>query len=254
MNMMNWLYIALAVIAGLGILALLLIFVGRARQNRKRQAFLRKYNAGQRSSLPDEDVLEDEVETEALPRIVAQRPSVDPALVELGFDPLKDLVTEPLAGTAALHANAPLKQTHSRPVSQPKHLLTLYVMAIPPQVFIGYELLQALLSVGLRYGEMDIFHYYEDPDAETKQILFSACSATEPGVFDMTDVGAIRCPGLCLFMSADSLENPSAVFETLLETAQQLAEDLGGEVYDDERRLLTEESLQNYQARLEILE
>lgn len=115
----------------------------------------------------------------------------------------------------------------------------MHIMAQQNKLFAGYELLQAILSSGLRFGEMNIFHRYREPNTQ-KGILFSLASATEPGVFDMLNMGAFSCKGLTLFMrkSEDEHDNRTR-YELMLSTAQHLAEDLDGMLLDESRNLLS---------------
>lgn len=128
-------------------------------------------------------------------------------------------------------------------------LLVLHVMAAEGQAFIGYELLQSLLSAGLRFGEMNIFHRHEQPTGQGK-ILFSLASATEPGTFNLDEIGSLACIGLSLFMDADKVENPAKTFNLMLDTARLLAEDLGGKVFDERYQELTSDTINQYQQRI----
>jgi len=130
-------------------------------------------------------------------------------------------------------------------------LLVLHIMAPANQAFIGYELLQALLSSGLRFGEMNIFHRYEQPTGQGK-ILFSLASATEPGTFNLDEIGSLVCIGLSLFMKVNTLENPAKVFNLMLDTARLLAEDLGAKVVDEHYQELTPETITHYQQQITV--
>lgn len=125
-------------------------------------------------------------------------------------------------------------------------LIVLHIMAAENQSFMGYELLQSLLSAGLRFGEMNIFHRYEQPTGQGK-ILFSLASATEPGTFNLDEVGSLTCVGLSLFMDTRKLTDSAQVFNLMLDTARLLAEDLGGKVYDEQHQELTAERIACYQ-------
>jgi len=122
-----------------------------------------------------------------------------------------------------------------------EHISALYVMAKEGQSFTGYELLQALLSAGLRYGEMSIFHRYQEPNIQ-KGILFSLASATEPGTFDMQNIGAFSCCGLTLFLRKLANEDEGLKhYEMMLRTARQLTEDLDGILMDHNRKPMAAE-------------
>lgn len=127
----------------------------------------------------------------------------------------------------------------------------MHIMAQQNKLFAGYELLQAILSSGLRFGEMNIFHRYREPNTQ-KGILFSLASATEPGVFDMLNMGAFSCKGLTLFMrkSEDEHDNRTR-YDLMLSTAQHLAEDLDGMLLDESRNLLSLSSA-NSQEKSEV--
>lgn len=138
------------------------------------------------------------------------------------------------------------KSTTHKPVDC---VIALYLMASDNCVYGGYELLQSLLSVGLRYGKQRIFHRHAHKDGRGN-VLFHCASALAPGTFDLTKMGAFTTKGFCFFFSADAVEDPLAAFDCLLETLDQLIEDLGGRVLDDQRVLLTKERVAQYRQRL----
>lgn len=127
-----------------------------------------------------------------------------------------------------------------KPKQATQNIIMLYLMAPNGQPYNGYELLQALLSVGLRYGNMQIFHRYEQKTGRG-DVLFSLASATKPGTFDLPKMGGFSCAGLALFLDINKVKDPRNAFDIMLETAGQLAEDLGGKVLDEQRQLLTKE-------------
>lgn len=114
-------------------------------------------------------------------------------------------------------------------------IITLHVVAKENKTFAGYELLQALLSSGLRFGEMNIFHYYGN---EPQKALFSLLSATEPGIFDMPNIGAFSCKGLTLFMKrSDDTQDNNNRYALMLKTARHLSEDLHGLLLNSQKQL-----------------
>lgn len=120
----------------------------------------------------------------------------------------------------------------------PNDIVILYVIAKTGKTFAGYELLQILLSLGLRFGDMNIFHYYQNTD-DQENVLFSLASATEPGTFDLLNMDTFSCKGLSLFMrkTGDS-EEDSMRYTTMLETASQLSDDLAGYLLNGQKQLI----------------
>lgn len=174
----------------------------------------------------------------------------DPTLASLGFGNELDLreniskERNPTSQMTFVSSNT-VAGKKSSSFASPPSILVLYVVAGEGRRFYGYELLQALLAAGLRYGEMSIFHRYETQN-EKEIALFSVASATEPGVFDLNKIGSFFCTGLSLFMKIKKPAQPVTTFETMLETAKQLADDLNGEVFDDQRQLLTPLKIEEY--------
>jgi cell division protein ZipA len=72
----------------------------------------------------------------------------------------------------------------------------------------------------------------------------------EPGTFDMAEMEAIRCPGLCLFMQLPGPEEPIAAFEDMLSVAKSVVKSLGGEVKDEHRNIMTPQTVEHYRQRI----
>jgi len=134
-------------------------------------------------------------------------------------------------------------------VNSEEMFLSIYILAEHNRPFVGYELLQALLSSGLRYGDMNIFHRYERIHGRGTP-LFSLASATEPGTFDLNRMGEVSCQGLCLFMDLSGVRDPIMAFEKMIDTANQLVDDLGGEIRDQNGQIFTIDSLNTYREQV----
>jgi cell division protein ZipA len=254
------LYLILLAIAGLGIFALALII----SSFRKPPVQKNTYSQSTAFSNADEDELE-EVEVLAQQKKNTRSGSMtsdkmlnDPTLASLGFSALDTVLDEPepiLRATAVTATSSLAPQQPTQPDYHPEHksvvptknIIVFYVLAMPNRPFVGYELSQALFAADLRFGEKRIFHRYEQAEGEG-QILFSVASAVEPGIFDLADIGGFSCPGLCLFMSPNKVADPAAVFELMLETAEQLTEDLDGQLCNENRELLQDEEIEDYRA------
>jgi FtsZ-interacting cell division protein ZipA len=109
-------------------------------------------------------------------------------------------------------------------------ILVLSIIAQPDHEFSSYDLLHAIYATGLAFGEMNIFHYYDPTPGAAKAALFSLASATEPGEFDLDKIGDYSCSGLTLFTVLGNVPNPQQAFELMLNAAEQLADDLNGEL------------------------
>ncbi len=124
----------------------------------------------------------------------------------------------------------------------PQDLIIFNLLANKDRPYAGYELLQALLAAGLRYGKMQIFHRYQQLNGGGP-IIFSMASMVEPGTFELSKMGGFACLGLTMFMRVSQQDNLSESFDLLADTAHQLIDDLGGEICDEQRQVLTDEKI-----------
>ncbi|WP_027331124.1 cell division protein ZipA [Marinimicrobium agarilyticum] len=143
-----------------------------------------------------------------------------------------------------------------KPAPLPEEVLIINVMAPSGQQFRGDALLDALLDAGLRYGDMNIFHRYEDPKGGGA-ILFSLANMVKPGTFDLDGMDDFTTPGVSLFMTLPlesvDLENVE-VFDEMLEAARSIAFELGGEMKDENRSVLTRQTQEHCRQRIHEFE
>lgn len=123
------------------------------------------------------------------------------------------------------------------------------LLAPTEKPYCGYELLQALLAAGLRYGKMNIFHRHAERTGRGP-VLFSLASVNKPGTFDLPRMGGFSTSGLSMFFVLGQCYDPEKAYAAMLETADLLVDDLGGKVYDDQLQLLTEEKVIQQQHRI----
>ena len=140
-----------------------------------------------------------------------------------------------------------VQEPAAAPLPPVEELIVVNVLAEADAPFTGDELFTVLRSCGLKFGDMNIFHRVEPL---TKAVQYSVASAVEPGTFDMADMEAIRCPGLCLFMQLPGPEDPAAAFEDMLSVARSLIRSLGGEVKDEHRNVMTPQTVEHYRQRI----
>ena len=126
-------------------------------------------------------------------------------------------------------------------------------VATKDQHFQGRELLQILLACDLRFGAMNIFHRHERAEGRGK-VQFSMTNSIEPGTFDLDAIDHFTTPGVCFFMTVPGPDQPLDAFQAMFETAQYVAENLGGEMLDESRSAMTKQTLEHYRQRLRDFE
>jgi cell division protein ZipA len=223
---MNWnpeIGIPLAVA---GVLLLLAIaFFGRPRKpDQGRRLFARKGGDARREPmLGDADAdsrIDDAIQTELelLERTLAGR--------AVGDEPAAPAAPASAASSAGARQQAAFDR-----------IVTLFVAARPGQRLRGSDLVVAAEKAGLVFGDMNIFHRLVDGKPEAGPI-FSVANMVKPGSFDLRRVHEIETPGITFFMTLPGPLAALDAWETLLPTAQRMAELLDASVLDEERNTL----------------
>lgn len=131
-------------------------------------------------------------------------------------------------------------------------VLVLNVMARDGAMIQGNDLLPVLLGAGLRFGEMNVFHRHAEP--EGGPVLFSVANILNPGTFDLNRLGEFETRGLCFFLTLPNAVDNRQAFERMLETAEKVRDGLGAELKDDNRSVMTRQTIEHYRQRIRDFE
>ncbi|WP_371378517.1 cell division protein ZipA [Thalassotalea aquiviva] len=113
----------------------------------------------------------------------------------------------------------------------------------------GATLLPTLLTLGMKYGEMEIFHRHLD-NAGNGDITFSLANMVNPGTFDLDNMENFTTQGVTLFMTLPNAGEPVQVFKYMLSAAKQIAKEVNGQVLDGKRSVMTAQTEQHYLSQI----
>ncbi|MBX2858116.1 MAG: cell division protein ZipA [Cellvibrionaceae bacterium] len=140
---------------------------------------------------------------------------------------------------------------------EPEEVLIINVTARRNELFQGADLLTALMLLDMKFGEMDIFHRHINDDG-SGPVLFSLANMVMPGSFNLASMKTFSTPGLSMFLSLPlpaSLEAESEsvsldAYNLLAYTAQSLAQALNGQLKDENRSVMTLQTLEHGRQRV----
>ncbi|MGV8919866.1 MAG: cell division protein ZipA [Pseudomonas sp.] len=130
-----------------------------------------------------------------------------------------------------------------------EEVLVISVISRDESGFKGPALLQNILESGLRFGEMDIFHRHESM-AGNGEVLFSMANAVKPGVFDLDDIDHFSTRAVSFFLGLPGPRHPKQAFDVMVAAARKLAHELNGELKDDQRSVMTAQTIEHYRQRI----
>ena len=106
-------------------------------------------------------------------------------------------------------------------------------------VFKGREIWDKMRSLGLHWGDMDLFHW-ENPSsgAGGDDHLFSVSTSTEPGYFLPENIakGAVKTTDLVFSFSIPRSADPQQVLKNMYQAARYCQQKLGGQLVDAQGR------------------
>ncbi|MGJ8692598.1 MAG: cell division protein ZipA [Thalassotalea sp.] len=146
--------------------------------------------------------------------------------------------------TAAQPEEKPMRKVDIEP-----EVIVLTVIMPENQMISGAALLPTLLTLGMKYGEMNIFHRHQD-NAGNGKVTFSLANMMNPGTFDLDAMESFSTQGVSLFMTLPNPGDAFLVFDQMLGAAKQIAQEFRGQLLDDKRSVMTKQTEQHYISKI----
>ena len=224
MESLRWILLAVGIT-----FVLVIYFLGRSRRQRYR-------------SMVDE--LEDN-----LPEFSAQSlDDVDEGVgrvrVITGIDADSDVYPDDKTSISASNENQVADENITADNQVSSDIIVLYILAKPEQLLLGSQINSSAQAMGLRFGEMEIFHFKRDG-----RKVFSLANMLEPGSFDANSIHDLKTSGLTVFMQIHG-DDPMDDLTEMLQRSYQLAGLLNAVLCNHRRKPLTEQDAENYRTQV----
>jgi len=135
-----------------------------------------------------------------------------------------------------------------------EEVVVISVMSRDEDGFEGDKLLELLMMCGLRYSsDMGVFHRLETEHPES-ELQFSMVNVVKPGTFPIQEMDTFVTPGITFLMPLPGAEDSSAAFEAMVETAMVVVRHMGGELKDENRSVMTAQTIEFARQRVHEFE
>jgi len=96
---------------------------------------------------------------------------------------------------------------------------------------------------------LKIFHRHEREDG-SGDVLFSMANSVNPGTFELNAMGEFVTPGVTFMMVLADSEDPLGTFNLMLECIHGVNSAIGGELKDEQRSALSQQTAEHYRQRI----
>jgi cell division protein ZipA len=128
-------------------------------------------------------------------------------------------------------------------------IVTLYIAAKAGEKLRGPDIVVAAEKTGLTYGHMNVFHRLVEGHPERGPV-FSIANIMKPGSFEMATIQSLETPAIAFFLTLPAPVAALDAWETMLPTAQRMAELLDGVLLDESRNALGRQRIQHLRDEL----
>jgi cell division protein ZipA len=128
-------------------------------------------------------------------------------------------------------------------------IASINVVANSREGFPGRTIDAVLNDLGLRFGEMNIYHSIDD----NGRLSFSLANLYQPGYFEPEKLNDFHTKGVTLFMQVPRISDSIGAFSRMIETGKQLADQLGGRLVDQDMKPLTDSGINAIRAQIELI-
>lgn len=140
-------------------------------------------------------------------------------------------------------------ETAQSKTEQKQEVLMLFVDKSEGMPIDGAKLLPTLLTLGFKFGEMDLFHRHQHSSGKG-EILFSLANMFNPGTFDIDNMEQLTTRGLTIFMTLPNAAEALQTFNMMHNAAKKIADEFDATVLDDKRRPLDVAIVRSYVERI----
>ena len=232
--------------AGLAVLVLL-YFLTRSKKRKTRRKEFEDFNFDKEGLInPLDTEMNSEIESVGPVRVIRDNPNYPGDRVETSDTE----ESAPQVSDRGAQAEDTQDAEGDQDAKEQK-LVVLHVMARRPRSFKGTSIMDLTRELDLEYDDMRIFHK-KVKRLSGRKAMYSVMNAVKPGTFDQDGMDQFETPGISFVMSLPGPENGLKAFNIMLEAATRASEYLQGDVFDESRSRLSQQTIAHLQEEVQL--
>lgn len=182
---------------------------------------------------------------------VKQEPTMSFSAIDENVASQKE-TPQPLQIEEPIITPEPIITIIEEPEPEPEEdVIVINVHGMGSERFNGNRLFNSLEQNGLVFGDMGIYHRHSDLSGSGK-VLFSTANMVAPGHFQVPEGDEFSTPGISFFLPLPCYGDAEHNFKLMLQTAQLVSSELGGNILDEKRDMLTPNKIDEYKQRAKV--
>ncbi|PSV33427.1 cell division protein ZipA [Photobacterium sp. GB-72] len=195
------------------------------------------------------EIIEQPIEKSAVEPQAQFVPAEEPAQVEVATPVVEENVVQVAEPSIQAKQEPSVSfMPEPEPEPLPPTYISLCVHARNGKILRGPSLFACLERHGLIFGENSVFHRHADL-AGTEPVIFSVTNLLNPGSFPETNYQHFETPGIGFFLMLPCYGKAASNFNLMLQTAQQIADELNADVLDQDRVMITPNRITQYREK-----
>ncbi|MFV1984005.1 MAG: cell division protein ZipA C-terminal FtsZ-binding domain-containing protein [Thiohalomonadales bacterium] len=147
--------------------------------------------------------------------------------------------------TATLTAETPVS-----PSPDEEMVIVFFIVSRGKQIFNGADINKICVSNGFEFSEKNIYEKFSDTNFKDSRPIASIVNSFEPGTFD-ADFEKFNTKAITLLLFLPGPDTEMKAFEDIVLRGKNIAQNLNGELCDETRSVLTQQTISHLEEKIE---
>ena len=151
----------------------------------------------------------------------------------------------------AVEGNTVVTKSRNEIIDDSEKIVVLHVVAPAGEPFSGPVIEQMMMELELEHGDMAAYHFNVKLQDQAHS-MYCVLNMVKPGTFDPESMDLFMTPGLIFMLRLPGPEDGLKAFNIMYDHACRFAKFCNGEVLDDRRQLMNDDTLTSLKEHVQL--